>query len=332
MTTTHSTTSSPDVTASLTLIEVKPGKKFPLTVLKSLLPDVATILFFGKLYGLDYRQLSSLLYSVHSTPLSQALAAGDHSTDLQDYLIGGYDEDGNYVPGIIPPHEQGDITFKGTPPPQGEILPEVWDSLEVQIANSIKEVADKLDTTLGLLPGKTGQMVFKTLAQVNARRPIIGDYRASIKHAPQKRNLVVFDVSGSMSQHTVQTIVEDVVAMSYKADAALAIVSNTCTFWEAGAFSVDSILNKAEYGGTHYEKLVPLFENQDWGTVITIADYDSSPSAKGALQARARGTIDQLLDISLVNQPTYLAECLGHLAKEVRPLLVANGSLTRSYY
>lgn len=324
--TTDSMTSSTNAAAALQLIEVKPGKKFPLAVLKSLLPDVATALFFSKVYKLDYVQMSRLLAVVCNSPVAQALFTGDHSTDLQSYLVGGYDEDGNFYPGVVPPAEQGSLTFKGTPPPKGEILPEVWESLEVSIAASIAEVAAKLDSTLDLLPGKQGEMIFKTLMQVNAKRPTLGDYRARIHHTPHKRNLVVFDVSGSMSQRTVQTIVDDVVAMSYKADAALAIVSNTCTYWDAGSFSTQSILDAAEYGGTHYEKLKPLFEKQNWGTVITIADYDSSPSAKQSLLS-CKGSIDQLLDISLVDRPTYMAECLGHLASEIRPLLVANGYL-----
>ena len=83
------------------------------------------------------------------------------------------------------------------------------------------------------------------------------------------------------------------------------------------------VLAKAEYGGTHYEQLKPLFD-QSWGTVITIADYDSSPSAMKTL-ANCKGHIGQVLDISLVSRTTFLAECVGQLADEVRPLMLAQG-------
>ena len=173
------------------------------------------------------------------------------------------------------------------------------------------------------MPGRTGEMVFQTLAKVNARRPTLGTYQAGFKHQQVKRVLVVFDVSGSMSQETVQTIVDDVVGLAYEANASLAIVSNSATFYQAGTFSTDQVLADAEYMGTHYEMLVPLFTDQDWDAVVTIADYDSSPSSQAALR-RCNGRIGQLFDVSLVSRSTFLAECLSPLADEVRPLLIAS--------
>lgn len=317
--------STSSLEASLEIIEVKPGLKFSKQVLIDLLPDVETALFFGKVYGLDYVQLSTLLSVVLKSDVATALFTGDHSTDLQDYLIEGYyDEDGDWYEALVPAAKRGNVTFDPDVP-KGEILPEVWKSLEVDVASSLKEVAEKLHDTLGLLPGKQGQMVFKSMAMMNLKRPIIGDFKARIHHAPQKQNLVIFDVSGSMSQTTVETIVDDVVALSYMANAHLAIVSNTTVYWAPGTYSVDDVLAKAQYGGTHYETLVDLLD-QDWGVVITIADYDSSLSAKRHC-AKAGGHIDQLLDISLVNRPTFLAECVGQVADEVRPLLVAQDYL-----
>ena len=125
-----------------------------------------------------------------------------------------------------------------------------------------------------------------------------------------------------MSESTIEKIVEPVVGLGYMADAHLVIVSNTATHWGPGEYTVDAVMEAAEFGGTHYETLAPLFE-RDWGTVVTIADYDSSWSAKGAL-ASCNGSIQQVLDISLVNSPTFLAECLGQLAAEVRPLMIAS--------
>jgi hypothetical protein len=100
----------------------------------------------------------------------------------------------------------------------------------------------------------------------------------------------------------------------------MAIVSNTCTYWPAGTFSVADILDAAEYGGTQYEQLAGLF-TRDWDTVITVADYDSSGQSK-RLISQCSGRIGQVLDISLVDRPTFLAECVGTLASSVKPLLV----------
>lgn len=115
------------------------------------------------------------------------------------------------------------------------------------------------------------------------------------------------------------------VALGQEADAHLAIVSNTCTHWLPGEYTEEAVLAAAEFGGTHYEELAPLFTDFEWGTVITIADYDSSPAAKQVL-SQCNGTIHTLLDISLVDIPTYLGEVLGQLAGEARPLMVASNN------
>lgn len=308
----------------LKMIEVKPGVQFSLAVLQDLLPNVETVLFFGKVYDLDATQLGNLLHQVLNTDLTSALfgEGGMHSTELQAYLIGWTDEFGYWHEGIIDPVRDGDVTFDPDVP-TGEILPEVWKQLEVQVAKSIKDVAAKLELVVGLLPGKQGSMVFGAMMKMNAKRPTIGDFKASIKHDPVKENLLVLDVSGSMSESTIRLIIEDVVALSYVANAHMAVVSNTTTYWAPGTYSVDDVLEAAEYGGTHYETLKDLFD-RDWGVVITIADYDSSLSAKQRL-VRCKGHIDVVLDISLVSQPTFLAECVGQLADEVQPVLLGSG-------
>jgi hypothetical protein len=307
---------------STQLIEIKPGIRFSQATLKRGLPDVETALFFAQLYKLNAAELGNLLsvvfdsYSVVSALTSEG---GAHSADLQDYIVEiGYEY-------LI---ESGDIST-GTPPTQGEILPELWKSLEVTIANSIQEVADKIKDVVGALPGKQGEMVFRSLMQVNTKRPTLGVHKATIHHARQKQHLLILDVSGSMSEATIATIVEDVVALGYMANTHLAIVSDTCTYWQPGEYSVDMILAAAEYSGTHYETLASLLD-QDWGVVITIADYDSSASAARAIKA-CSGHIEQVLDISLVSRPSYLSEVVGQLADEVRPLLIAAGDLTYTY-
>lgn len=304
---------------SMQLIEVKPGLKFSVSSLKMILPDIETTLFFGKLYELNVSQLARVIGLVHGNiGVVQALTGegGLHSTELQDYVVEiGYEW-------LI---NSGDVSFG--PAPKGEVLPELWASMSVDIATSIKEVAEKLADVVGELPGKEGEMVFRSLMTVNAKRPILGDYKARIHHAPRRPNLVVLDVSGSMTEETVATIISDVVAMSYMADAHLAIVSNTTTHWEPGTYTVDGVLAEAEYGGTHYETLSNLLD-RDWGVVVCVADYDSSLRAKEAIGSKCTGNIELVLDISLVDQPTFLAEVVGQLANEVKPLLVAESGVS----
>lgn len=314
MTKTTSSLSGFDLDASLEIIEVKPGLHFTRAVLRDLLPDVETLLFFGKVFELDYKQLSYLMAVVFKSDLAQELHRGDHSVDLQDYLVDDLD-----LPTSV---SKGFITFDAKVKPTGEILPEVWKSLRVEVATSIRTVALKLQDVVGLMPGKKGSMVFNSLMKLNVRRPTLGDYRAQVHHAPVKENLVILDVSGSMTEPTIRMIVDDVVALSYEANAHMVVVSDKTIYWEPGSFSTDDVLRAAEFGGTHYETLKPLFD-RDWGVVVTVADYDSSQSAKDSLRRNCTGHIDQVLDISLVNQPTFLAECVGQFASEVRPILIA---------
>ena len=313
MTQTLTTCSSAD----LTITEVKPGLKFPTNMLRTMLPDVETMFFFGKVYALDAYQLGALLSLLfgHKSSVARELTAGTHSTELQDYLV-----DLGQQLGVA----KGKIST-GHVVPQGEILPELWKSIEVEVAKSISDVAAKMGDMVGLLPGKKGELVFRSLMVMNAKRPTIGDHRARIKHKHGAPNLVILDVSGSMTSGTIRAIVDDVVALSYVADAHLAIVSNTTTTWGPGEFSSDSVLAAAEFGGTQYETLAPLFD-QDWGTVITVADYDSSYGAKETI-ANAKGRVEEVLDISLVGRPTFLAECVGTVANKMRPVLIAARSL-----
>jgi hypothetical protein len=299
---------------ALTLVEVKPGVMFSLASLKEFLPDTETALFFGKLYKLDAYQLGNLLSRLFNSSVFQALTRDDgtHSHELQDYALAlGYDEQ----------IEMGAISFKDDTV-QGELLPELWESLEVDIAKAIDDVMLKVKDVVAHMPGKEGRMLFQSLMQVNAKRPVLGDYKARVQHDPQLPNLVVFDVSGSMTEATVETIASSVVSMSYMANAHLAIVSDTATHWGPGEFDTDAVLSRAEYSGTHYETLAPLFDNEAWGVVVCIADYDSSRAAESAF-AKVNGSIELLLDISLVNRPTYLAQVLEPLAKETKPLLIA---------
>jgi hypothetical protein len=305
------------------------GRAFPKQFLIDALPDVETVLFFAKVYDLAPQDVTALLNICVPSDVVTALTveADMHSLSLQDYVVEEFFDGDEW--------HYSDLSFLeclpgAKAPVDAEILPEVWKNIELVIAQSIKDVASTISGTIEHMPGRTGSMVFQTMAKVNARRPTIGDYKAGFKHEQLKRVLVVFDVSGSMSEPTVRTIVDDVVGLAYEANAALAIVSNSAFFYQAGAFSTSQVLEDAEYGGTHYEMLVPLFTDQDWDAVVTIADYDSSPTAARAL-ARCNSKIGQLFDVSLVDRSTYLAECLAPLADEVRPLLIAGRNTQLCY-
>jgi hypothetical protein len=264
------------------------------------------------------QKLTQLLHHLFKTPLLAAIQEGGHSEELQDYIVDIVPDILEWAPGAFVPA-----------PPKTELTEALWESIDVTIAKSIQDVADNLGDVLNSLPSKTGQMVFSTLNTLNKRRPTIGDYKARITHARVPSQLVIFDVSGSVTEDTVRAIAPEVVALSWKANATLAIVSDTCSVWDPGTYTVDDVLREAEYMGTHYETLTPLMR-RDWGTVITIADYDSSVSAKNHLRDNAFGKIGQVLDLSLVNRPTYLAECVGQFADKVTPLLVGNSDYVLS--
>lgn len=306
--------SQQQVSESTDLFEMGAGRYISVSMLKKMLPDTETALFFAKVYKLSYRQLSQLLAKVRDTTVVEALLGegANHSQELQDYLV-------ETVPDYVV--EPGMLNFTGAPPP-AEVLPQLWEQLEVEVAESIQAVADKLAGVLDAMPSKYGEMTFQHLRKLNVQRGSIGTYGAVIQHKQLAPRLVILDVSGSMSEGTIRRIVNEVVALAYKADASLAIVSENTYYWDAGAFSTADVLHAAEYSGTHYETLAPLLD-RSWETVITIADYDSSMSAKTML-ANRRGTIEQVLDISLVDRPTFLSECVGQRSKAVKPLLIGN--------
>lgn len=309
---------SSDLTQSLDLFEFAPGKKASWGTLKRMLQDVPTALFFAKAYDLDYIKVSEIIGKLFSSPLINALQEGTHSVDLQDYVVDMLTVSG---------HESvaKRLDFSSNEIPDPELLAYMWEQIEVVVAKSIKEVAEKLADVLDRLPSKEADMVFGTMAKVNRQRPTIGVHSPSFKHDPVPGVLVILDVSGSMTERTIKEIIDDVVALSWNANATMAIVSNDTFVWDPGTFSTRDVLAKAQYGGTQYETLYSLFDGRDWGTVITIADYDSSYGAKHAI-GKMTGRVGQLLDFSLVNRPTFLAECVGQLADEVKPMLIATGS------
>jgi hypothetical protein len=290
------------------------NRAFVDSALKDALPDVESALWFAKALDFTASERSDLLAALfNSSDVIDALVneGNAHSTELQDYLLElGYEAD----------IEEGNVRFS-TDVPQGEILPEVWESLQLTIADSIKEVCEALGGTIGRMPGKEGRMLMQSMMMMNAKRPILGDYKAKVQHESQVPNLWILDVSGSMTESTVRALVDEVVAGAYLANAHLAVVSDTTTFWGPGEYDSTTVLDVAEFSGTHYETLAPLFD-QDWGVVVTIADFDSSPSALSAFR-QAKGRVHEVFDISLVAQPTFLSQVIGVVANKVTPVMIA---------
>lgn len=283
--------------------------------LKELLPDVETALFFAKVFKLDAYKLGQLLSLLFQTTIVDALVNGVHSTELQDYLYEVCDDD------LV---RQATFSVDKADIPAGEVLPQLWKMAITEVASSIQKVADSLVSSIGRLPSKTGQMAMQSMMKMNMNRPTIGRHQAVIAHQSVPDVLVILDVSGSMTENTIKDIVDDVVAMSWDANATLAIVSDHTYVWEPGTYNTAMVLEAAEYGGTVYETLLPLFK-QDWGTVITIADYDSGYNALSRF-SKASGRVGQVFDISLVPQPTYLGECVATLSEKYQSLVIASDS------
>ena len=309
--------SNTEVKDSLTLFRLDSKRLISVQKLKELLPDVQTAAWFGAYYKLSRTKLAELFLLLFDSSVLQALMTEGykHSTSLQTYLAQALSQD-EYV------ELRMQQVLQPEAPAPDLILPQLWEAAEVKVATALREVADTITDVVDRLPSKNGKMVFRTLAKMNANRPTVGVYEPHISHHRRASSLLILDVSGSMTEETIRTIAADVVGLAWKADAHLAVVSDTMTVWEPGGYDVKAILRAAEFRGTHYEQLAPLF-NQNWGTVITVADYDSSWSAKEALHS-CSSTIEEIIDISLVDRPTFLSESLGHMAKKITPMIVGS--------
>lgn len=307
-----------------TLIEVQQGRRWPLETLRKTLKSPVWVVRFGLMFGLDARELGALmrlLFPESDIVKALTLEGGDHSGHLQNYVVSlGYDSE--LFAGVP-------VSAPEAPDPEEGLIKELFERAEVQIADSLDDLIRGTADAMALMPGKEARMALKELWKVNKKTNSIGTYEAGFEAEEVPENLVIFDVSGSMGEDTVGRTVEEVVAAAVHAKAHLAIVSTHAYNWAPGEYDSKVVLATAEFGGTQYEKLAPLFD-RDWGVVLTIADYDSSWSAAQVLK-NCPGRIGLLLDISLVSRTTFLAECLAPLADEVRPLMVARSSLTYQY-
>ena len=69
------------------LFEVKTGKYVTVQQLKEWLPTVEVALWFAKVYAFDAVKVGELLSRLFHTDIVTALTKGEHSVDLQDYLV-----------------------------------------------------------------------------------------------------------------------------------------------------------------------------------------------------------------------------------------------------
>lgn len=298
------------------LIQVTPTVAYTKDTLSILVLSLEELMFFAKLYdlsGADTVRLAYVLFP-HLKAVGELLHS-THSEELQSYTIDQAEE--FFIQ--LEPKESKEAPIER----QESFLTELFKAAEIQIASSIKEIAGTLSTAVSRMPGKQGRMVLKQLNDFNRQRSSIGSYKAVIEHPTSAANLVILDVSGSMTPQTISRIITEVVDLAWHANAHLAIVSNSAFLWEPGTYSEADVMRAAEFQGTHYEQLLEL-TNLNWGHVITIADYDSSPEVKKLFQDKSTGHIDKVIDISLVNRPTHLSECLSVIADTVQHALITN--------
>ena len=305
------------------LFEYVTGKYIAVYNLIEMIEDVEDALFFAAVNKMDHKKLTKLIGYIRPDleSILQVLQApeGTYSETLQEYIVETLDD----IPDIAWTLEKSQA-FAGPPKPQ--LLDKVWELAEVGIAPSIQKVADTLRDLVANLPGKKGRMVYQHMRKINRNRPTIGTYEAGITRGKVEKNLILLDVSGSMTESAVKALIDDVVALGWTANATMAIVSNHTFAWNPGTYSSQGVLEKAEFGGTRYETLKELFQDS-WDTVITIADYDSSESAARII-AQCPGRVGQVLDLSLVSRPSFMAQTVGQLSdKPVKPLLIG----TRRY-
>ena len=300
---------------SVQLVALNNGKAhISLGSLASLVPDVEALMFFGQLYKIPGRELIRYLQMIFEGTVLDLIADHQYSEELQDYMI----ED--IIPNVYQlGREQVTFEEKDT-----TILKYLFQDVAIPVLESIQELADKIALTIDKLPNDEGKMVFQHMARFNAKRNTIGQFQANIIHQNRLPNLVIFDDSGSVGKETVRALAEDVVALGYKANADLVLVSDTARYWPRGTYTVERIVQEAEYSGTRYETLLPIFTGSVWGHVITIADYDSSYQVRQKfldLKGQAvQPTVEKVLDISLVQRPSYLCEVVGILARNVEAL------------
>ena len=323
-----------ELQTALTVVEVRPGMKVGLGVLRSSITDLAEFAHFAAIFKLsehEARELYTTVFPGTRGGFSWAALVSDvaHSTTLQSYIVETAPQDVVEMYGELSEKKKRKI-----PTPSQDTLARLQGIEQLTVAPSIAEVALKLHGAIEHLPVTQASMTLAAMLKFNTQYNTVGTYGAKIVRPNRVHpNLVVLDDSGSMSEQTIKAIIDEVVALGHHANAHLVLVSNTARHWTPGTYNSKSVLREAQYSGTHYESLSPLFLNQQWDTVITIADYDSSWSACEYLLRESGSTsIRELIDISLVSKPSFLAECLGQFAQSAKPMVIAERDNTGTYY
>ena len=80
------TKTTSEVRKDLTLFEFN-GRRASWAALKRHLPDVETALFFAKATKMPWSKANELVQGLFKSTVLEALTTGQHSTDLQDYLV-----------------------------------------------------------------------------------------------------------------------------------------------------------------------------------------------------------------------------------------------------
>lgn len=289
---------------------------FDLTALEDILTSLEVTLFFAKALELSVNDRSRLIRAIHKTDLIDELLNGEHSIDLQDY---GIDDPDNWVP----TDEWVDALPVESMVPDSEFLLSIFDDIKVVIASTFVEFTTMLAEVMDAIPSDQAQLMLEDAAKLNYKTNTFGTTQVSVAPIMSLPNALILDDSGSVTRQTFEALVSEYVAVANTHQMHVILVSNTARHFAPEEVSVANLMSVAQFGGTHYEELIrnDILGNMEWGTVITIADYDSSPAAAQVLQ-NARGRIGLLLDLSLVNRRTYLSEVIGHLADDFKQVLV----------
>lgn len=273
----------------------------------------AKLVIFSRAMQLDHNGFRRLVKAMGYNGVAEIMARWGHSSSLQSYVVSNdFISEPTQMSFIL----DDDDELKESD--RANLLAEILSLASVKVIDKIEDLcrllAHQLVTNAGEAQTRLGFQFIQQYADAHKRvKPTYGLGIQRVVEGGTLDNLVILDVSGSMGTSTVNAITDEVIALAEEADATLAIVSNNCYYWLPGTATASAVRNAAEYRGTHYEELVKLLDEKDWGTVITIADYDSSLSAKQTIAAQVTTRVQQVLDISLVERPTFLSECVGQL-------------------
>lgn len=268
------------------------------------------------------------------------ISRGGHSTELQTW----WDEQGISIP--IPDKEEVLIDDPAAPSDKpddvdDETLFDLVNNSLVKLPESIQELADGLFIeVLSNLPTGRASYVIEHFQQVS-KFGTFGTMKTGLEYEKNTNACVVLDCSGSMGYRLGEAIANAVVHLANELKCDLILVSSAAKRLPAGTFSAETVKRNWQNAGTYYNQLVPHFKDisQSYDVVVTIADYDSIPSHKIEIAKLCKAKVHTLYDICVqyveqspgVAKSSFLAECLGQLAKEVKPVFVGAEGFNYTY-